>query len=264
MPDEPLIDVDALTAPIPGDDPAGGTTPFAVREELDKARKELDPATFDADDPMRPTEFQRADWSQVVKVASDCLRTKSKDLLVAARLTEALVELHGFAGLRDGLRLLAALLGDPWDRLSPKIDDPDDLDLRAGPFEWLDDADRGGRFPSTVRQIPLVTGPDGPLSWVDWKRNQETNDHAGAEAFEKAVAAATFEQFQTMADDLTAARTELDALTTALNERLADLAPGMTQLRKAIDDCRALVGIVVARKTPAPTPADEADTACRR
>ena len=30
------------------------------------------------------------------------------------------------------------------------------MEIRAGPFHWLSDADRGARFPNTVRDVPLV------------------------------------------------------------------------------------------------------------
>jgi len=252
MPSDPTLDIVALVAPIPGDDPAGGTTPFDVREKIDDARKEIDPSSFAADDPTRPTEAKRADWALVVRVASDSLTTKSKDLLVAARLTEAATQRFGFAGLRDGLRLLTALLTDCWDRLSPKVDDPSDLDLRAGPFEWLDDPDHGGRFPSSVRGVPLLPSGEIPLGWLTWKRGQEGKDKAAAEAFEKGVIAASPEAARYTVALLEECKLALDALKVKLNERLGDLAPGMTQLGRAIEDCRSLADMIARRKGPAP------------
>ncbi|WP_439630162.1 type VI secretion system protein TssA [Gemmata sp.] len=252
MPPDPTLDIPALTAPIAGADPAGGTTPFDVREKLDEARREVDPSAFAADDPTRPAEAKRADWAAAIRVATDSLTTKAKDLLVAARLTEAATQRFGFAGLRDGLRLLTALLADCWDRLAPKIDDPSDLDLRAGPFEWLDDADHGGRFPSTVRGVPLFPGGDVPLGWLTWRRGQEGRDKAAAEAFEKGAAAAPPAAVQDTLAVLGECKAARDALAAKLTERLGDLAPGMTQLGRAIDDCRALVELIAQRKGPAP------------
>jgi len=49
-----LIDVEALLAPIPGDDPAGKAVPFATREIFDKARKEINPDAFDRMIPSVP------------------------------------------------------------------------------------------------------------------------------------------------------------------------------------------------------------------
>lgn len=253
MPSDPTLDIPALIAPIAGDDPSGGATPFDVREKLDDARKEIDPSGYSADDPTRPAEAKRADWALVVRVASDSLTNKAKDLLIAARLTEAATQRFGFAGLRDGLRLLTALLADCWDRLAPKVDDPSDLDVRAGPFEWLDDADHGGRFPSTVRGVPLIPGGgDNPLGWLTWKRGQEGKDKAAAEAFDKGVGAASAEAVRDTAAVLAECKESLEALKVKLNERLGDLAPGMTQLGRAIEDCRALAELIASRKGPAP------------
>ncbi|MCE9562687.1 MAG: type VI secretion system protein TssA [Planctomycetes bacterium] len=264
MPAEPTLDIPALIAPIAGDDPSGGTTPFDVREKLDEARKEIDPSGFAADDPTRPPEAKRADWSAVVRVASDSLMNKAKDLLVAARLTEGATQKFGFAGLRDGLKLLTALLTDCWDRLAPKVDDPADLDLRAGPFEWLDDADHGGRFPSSVRGVQLFPGGgETPLGWLAWKRGQEGKDKAAAEAFEKGVLAASPEAIRDTVAILVECKAALDELTVKLNERLGNLAPGMTQLGRAIEDCRALAEIIAKRKGPvadATQPETQADT----
>ncbi len=78
----------------------------------------------------------------------ETLTETSKDLLVAARLTEGLTKEHGFGGLRDGLRLMRRLVTECWDRLNPAIESEDDLEVRAAPFYWLDEADRGARFPN--------------------------------------------------------------------------------------------------------------------
>ena len=105
MPSPPILDFDTLIAPIPGDDPAGSSVPFAVTQQLEEMRKEIDPDSFSKDDPTRP-EAKKADWKGTIELTQETLRNTSKDLLIAARLTEALVKMHGFAGLRDGLRLL--------------------------------------------------------------------------------------------------------------------------------------------------------------
>ena len=119
-----------LLAPIEGLDPAGGQLPFQVRKKLDDARKEINPNQFAADDPRRPEQPQPADWPGIELLAQETLARTSKDLLVAARLTEALVKCHGFGGLRDGLRLLRRLAEDCWDRIYPAIQDGD-LEARA-------------------------------------------------------------------------------------------------------------------------------------
>ena len=157
MPSPPVVDLDELIAPIPGDSPAGGSVPFAVREKLEEYRKEVDPNDFDPKDPMRPESAVNAEWAGLVRLARETLTGTSKDLLVAARLTEALTKEHGFGGLRDGLRLMRRLVTECWDRLNPAIESEDDLEVRAAPFFWLDEVDR-------VRPLPQfrTTGAHGP------------------------------------------------------------------------------------------------------
>ncbi len=251
MPAEPTLDVAALTAPVPGDDPAGVPTPFPVRSQLDDARKEDDPSSFAADDPMRPTEFKKADWGLIARVASDALRTQSKDLLLAARLTEAAVKRNGFVGLRDGLRLLRAMVTECWDRLVPKVDDPSDLDIRSAPFEWLDDADHGARFPATVRQVPLVVGDTGAFGWQDWKRAQDSKDRARYEAFEKAAQQTPPEKCRETLELLDACAEEVAGLAKELADKLESLAPSLSGIRAAVTDSRALLAQVASRKGPA-------------
>src|SRR5438105_910113 len=110
MTSPPVLDFERLVAPIAGADPAGETLPFPVRKKLDDARKVVNPDAFAPNDPRRPAQPQPADWDGIEQLTTDTLAEGSKDLLVAARLTEALVKRHGFAGLRDGLRLMRRLV----------------------------------------------------------------------------------------------------------------------------------------------------------
>src|SRR3954452_8500594 len=182
----PTLEIEPLLMPIPGASPAGSTLPLPIRERLEAGRREVDPSDYDADDPRRPPSATKADWPGIVELGQKVLKETSKDLSVAARLAEALVKQHGFAGLGDGMRLLRRLVEECWDRLSPELEADDDLEIRAAPFRWLDDPSRGAAFPSTVRSVPLVFGNDGGLGWQDWRRSQDPRASAVREAFDKA------------------------------------------------------------------------------
>ena len=54
MSSQPLLDFEALVAPIPGENPAGVKDLSAIRSELDELRKEINPETFAKNDPRRP------------------------------------------------------------------------------------------------------------------------------------------------------------------------------------------------------------------
>jgi type VI secretion system protein ImpA len=259
----PQLDIDSLLAPIPGDDPAGSRLPYEVAHELDEARKEENPDDFAPDDPMRPAEFKKADWPGLVRLAEKTLRETSKDLLVAARLTEGLVKLHGFAGLRDALRLLRQLVEVCWDRLRPPIEDGD-MEVRAGPFEWLDVPDKGARFPTSLRRVPFVTSEDGqPLGWLDWKQSQDGKGPVSREDFDRAVAHAPGERFTEMAETLRECRQELDQLRRSLGERMGPTSPGLTGVHAALEECSHLAQEIARRKGPSTSeaPADGAPAA---
>jgi type VI secretion system protein ImpA len=167
-----LIDIDALLEPIPGDNAAGSSVPFEINSDLDDARKEVDPNDYPPDDPMRPAQFKKADWPRIIRWTDEHLRSRSKDLKLAARMTEALACQHGpkgegFAGLRDGLCLMRRLVEDCWDRLLPAIEEAGDIERRAAPFEWLSSTDRGILFPGAVRRLPLLHGKSAFLTWND-------------------------------------------------------------------------------------------------
>src|SRR5579885_3625691 len=168
MASESVIDVEGLLEPVPGDNPAGEPAPFQVRKELDELREEVDPDRFSPDEPARPTEAKKADWPGIVRVGTAALRDSSKDLLIAARVVEALTHQHGFAGLADGLALLRGLVERCWDRVHPMYpegspEDPESIEDRAGRFRVLEDV----RFTAAVRMVPLVRGREGPIGLED-------------------------------------------------------------------------------------------------
>jgi type VI secretion system protein ImpA len=246
----PLVDFTALTAPISEAAPAGVPLPFDVRETLTHGRVEENAEDFASDDPMKPATFKKADWPGIARLAQETLAKTSKDLLVAARLTEALVKLHGFAGLHDGLHLLRSLIEDCWDRLLPTIEDGD-LEVRAGPFHWLDDALRGARFPHTLRTTPLVFHEGKGYTYLDWKPSREGRTPPNRNVFDKAAATTPLEQLQALSETLTESLSELSRLCLALNGKMGANAPGMTGLREALEECHGLVREILARRRPA-------------
>src|SRR5262245_30775857 len=270
MSSPPILNCDELLNPIPGDQPQGNPLPFTARKQLDDFRKEINPAAFAPDDPLRPEQPKYADWTGIIRLGQETLATASKDLLVAARMTEALVKEHGFAGLRDGLKLMRRLVAECWDRVYPSIEDGD-LEVRATPFNWLDDADRGARFPGSVRAVPLIFADGQRFGWQQWREVQDAKpaatpeDDEGArpkvtrETFDKVIAAMSRAECETLVDDLTASLEELRGLTEVLSTRLGELAPGMVEVRKAVFDCHTLAKQILTRKPAAiAAPAEEA------
>lgn len=246
MASPPLLDFAALIEPVPGENPAGDSIPFEVKQKLEEGRKEDNPDDFAPDDPARQN-LKKADWPSVIRVAKETLTRSSKDLLVAARLTEGLTRQHGYAGLRDGLHLLYELVENCWDRINPSIEDGD-LEVRAGPFNWLDVADRGARFPETILRVPLVLGDDEPYSWRDRNPSSGAPARVSLDDFEKAIQRTPAEYCQNVADDLAQSQEELNNLVNSLAAKMGDASPGLTGVRQSLEQCQSFYQQVLLRK----------------
>ena len=230
--------------------------PCDVRKRLDDARKEINLNQFAANDPRRPEQPQSADWPGIEELAQETLATTSKDLLVAARLTEALVKRRGFGGLRDGLRLLRRLTEECWDRIYPIIEDGD-LEGRAAVFVWLDDELKGAKFPYTLRTVPLTRVGKEPDSspqygWQHWRDAQDAKGSVTAEAFEQAVVGTPREYCQAAFEDIGESLQDLEGLGTFLTSKMGETAPGLAQMRRALVECQELAKNILHRKGPAP------------
>jgi type VI secretion system protein ImpA len=238
----PLLDLSSLLQPIPGDNPAGSPVPFDVRDKLKSAREEKASDTPGGD-------AGRADWHGIVRLATETLTNTSKDLDVAARLTEAVVKLHGFAGLHDGLKLLLGLVEECWDRMYPAIEDGD-VEVRAGPFYWLDDPIKGARFPSTLRLVPLVWYEGEGIGCLDWMPPDKWAKRVTQEEFDRALLATSAELIAGHVEALKESHALLDRLVAVLNERMGSAAPGLVAVREAVEECQRLAGEIASRKGP--------------
>src|SRR5688500_7841356 len=112
----PVIDLDLIFQPISEEAPSGQDLKYSgVYDEMREARR--------ADEKLAQGEWQTelkvADFPKVLNIGVDALTTKTKDLQIAAWLTEALVSVHGFAGLRDGLKIMAGIQERFWETLYP-------------------------------------------------------------------------------------------------------------------------------------------------
>jgi type VI secretion system protein ImpA len=252
---EPIeLDFDALLAPIPGDDPAGGSFPFEIRAKMDEARKDIDPAEWPEDDPMRPKEARKADWRSIIRLSQQTLTRSSKDLQVAARLTEALTKEVGFAGLRDGLRLMREMLEQCWDRLSPPLEDGD-LEVRAAPFYWLADVDKGARFPTSILKVPLVWRDDSghriEYARCHWEASSPDPRNAfSPEDRDRAVREMSLEDCAAVGKAIGECLETMDQLSASLVSRLGRTAPDLSPIRVAVTSCQAVMQEILEKKRP--------------
>src|SRR5215207_2339582 len=151
-----VIEVEVLLAPVAGENPAGESLQYAgLYDEVRKERR--------ADEDLAQGEWKKsntksADWGAVFRLTTEALAGRTKDLQVGAWLAEALVQLHGFTGLRDGLRLVRGLHEQFWEHVYPEVDE-DGLEGRANSLAWL-----SGQLARTVKGVP-ITGAPGAYSF---------------------------------------------------------------------------------------------------
>jgi len=138
---------DDLLNPIEGPNPSGANLRYnPVYDKIKEARREEDQP------PPGMTERDRktADNSLVIKLTTDTLTTKTKDLQLAAWLTEALLKQKGFGGLRDGLAVCHGLVEKFWDTVYPEIEDGD-VQARGAPLGFI-----GTKLEIPLKLIPVV------------------------------------------------------------------------------------------------------------
>jgi len=244
----PLLDFDALLTPIPGDNPSGAALRYAGDyDELKNLLPKPDRDAFEASG-------QEGQWSKLVQLASQKLRDKSKDLAIAAWLTEGLVHQHGFAGLRDGLMLMRQLCEQFWDTVYPLPDDGD-LEVRAAPLQSLLERNASMWIGEIALTKAPLRSPDTdeliPVTYNLWHAIVV----AGLEdkkplqgAMEQAAADSPTDFLLGLYEDMKQAEEALQSLKLTMAERLGPAAPGVVSVAEAISKCKSRVATILTKR----------------
>ena len=261
------LDFERLLKPISAEKPAG------VELKEDSA---LSPAYFkvkDARETARGAERKQAqaisagepesggdppNWKVVFELTTNALADHSKDLWIAAWLIEALVRLRGFAGLRDGFRLVRELSETYWDDIHPRPDD-EGYATTVAQLTGLNGDDSQGALIPPIADIPLTASPNhGELTSADHldameleqvadpaKRSQRIEQGVvSLELFDKAAADTPVEFFRETLADLDQAIAEFSRLTEVLGEKCGNdasgysVAPPSSNIANALSACR--------------------------
>jgi type VI secretion system protein ImpA len=249
-----LPKLDDLVAPIKGPSPGGANLRYdPVYDEIKEARREdagyiANPDRGAGEAAVYDVPPKTPDWPKVAKLCIDVLTKRSKDLQIAAWLTEALVREEGPAGLRTGLELLAGLLEQHWEHCFPEIEEGD-AEFRAMPIQWV-----GDYIGAAVKTVPL-TARGYHLFQYEESRGLPTEAQAGddegrqrarqeaqaagrvlPEAFAAAFAATPKDWYKALITELRASREALAQLNALCAERFGDGAPGFLRLREAMEE----------------------------
>lgn len=263
-----VLDFESLIAPIPGENPAGENMQYAgLYDEIREARR----ADENLAQGVWQYELKVADWNQVIALATGALTTRTKDLLVCAWLSEALVKLHGFTGLRDGFRAMREVMQHFWENLYPEIDEGD-LEARANALYWMD-----AQLSIIIKDIPLTSsGSAFEYSYLQWANAEkgdkappaegEAGDPEGPkvtlEDWEKAKNGTRRAFYEKTWATVTECWDEFVAMEQVTDEKFGREAPSIRSLKKSLDDVRTLVEkLVKEKRVLEPDPAGAAESA---
>lgn len=113
-------------------------------------------------------------WRDVLSIGHKALSSQSKDLEVAAWMTEALVRTHGLPGLTAGAMLIAGLCDAFWDACFPRPDE-EGMSVRRSPIEGLSGSSADGTITQPLRGLPLFRRADGSaLGLFQWEQAEQT------------------------------------------------------------------------------------------
>jgi type VI secretion system protein ImpA len=146
-----------LLNPISPEKPSGDNLRYdPLYDKIKEARREDDEITA-----AYTGERKLADWPLVIRLISDALATKTKDLQLVAWLAEAMLKREGAAGLREVLDLARGFLDNFWDTFYPEIDEGD-LEPRSAPLQWIGESET---ILKAVRLTPITAGKFNAIQW---------------------------------------------------------------------------------------------------
>lgn len=262
----PLLDFDRLLAPVSPDLPSGENLQYSgLYDEIREARR--------ADDQLEQGDWKRelkvADWDEAVALATDALLTKTKDLQIGAWLAEGLTMTKGFAGCRDGLKLMKGLHAEFWDTCFPEIDEGD-MEGRANVLSFFD-----RQVALALRRAPLTRAPGMNFSWLEWsesrpydipesiagpldadsqsrladlKRQAAEENKTSGEDYRKAKAGTPKSWYEDASKALAQAWDEFQGLDRVMDEKFGRQTPGLGELKKALEEVRRVVDATLKEK----------------
>lgn len=262
------IDFEALLQPIAGHNRAGELLRYqGTYDRIAEARREDDPTLSQG---IYKSALKRADWTMAEALCVEALAKRTKDLQIAGWLLETWLHLYNFAGVTNGLRLLAGLCEEFWDDLYPALDG-DDLEGRIAPFHWIEQ-----KLSLKLKQVPLTLPSDAvheSYSYVDWEsachfENLAMKDpralqealakiNPSVATFRAALAATDCQFYVNQIEDLDNAIDACASLEDVLEVKCGKEAPSLRQFKEALGAIHQLISQDLRLRAEAIAPVPE-------
>ena len=270
-----VLNFEKILQPVSEENPSGEILQYSgLYDEIREARR----ASDGLPQGQWQEELKIADYRQVINLAVPALEAQTKDLQIAAWLSESLIREYGFAGLRDSFKLLSGLQETFWETIFPEIDEGD-MEGRANAVEWMDT--QGALAVKNAR----ITGGEG-YSFIDYEDSKkfdipenldtldsndqlkyrelqaqaEKENRVTADRWRKARAVSRRAFYEQLSFTLEECWAEYKELNRVIEERFdRNQMPGLTNLKKALDDIQVVVKkLLEDKRIEEPDATDEA------
>ncbi|MDR3186937.1 MAG: type VI secretion system protein TssA [Holosporaceae bacterium] len=245
-----MIKVEDFLLPVSPDGECGEYLRYdSVYDQIMELRREDD---ANLSQGIWQTEAKKANWPEVLRLCSELLLTRTKDLQIAMWLLESLTALYGFSGLNQGVTLVKSLSEKFWDNIYPTIDSANKSAVRrASPFYFFAEKIR-----ERIVLIPLTNPSDGVLSphsladWMTARRNLQIKNSRGLslKQIEKNVAVTPLEFFEALGKEVNELQEKLKSLNDFLNEKCSEEAPSFHEIFSCLKDIEHVVSRSMAGK----------------
>jgi type VI secretion system protein ImpA len=255
MPSPAVLDFERLLAPIPGDNSSGinlRNDPSPVSDYILLKDAHLRARNLEREQETASTSggAMQKEWRSVLARAEQLLAAKSKDMEIAAWMIEILGRIHGFAGLRDGFRLVTGLVQRYWDDLHSVLED-DGMADRTAPLTSLNGSGSEGPLPSVIRRIP-ITGEMGDGPFASWQYEQAKRPSLSADEQKRSqdqlqkqdmldrmagtAKACGVTYYRNLIDDIEACLESFEEMQSAVEKRSGgpEYSPSSTKIRDAL------------------------------
>jgi type VI secretion system protein ImpA len=190
-------------------------------------------------------------WPIVRELAPQVIAEQSKDLEIAAWLIEALVRSKsGYAGLRDGFRLVRVLIERFWDNLYP-LPDEDGMATRLAPLTGLNGDDSEGTLIAPIKAVAVTENQVDhvitcntidqahELDSLDAERRAQRMAQGAVpmQVVDSSVSESSVDFFVNLLGDINECTDAFDTLTLLLQEKCSHEAPPSSNIRNALQSC---------------------------
>jgi type VI secretion system protein ImpA len=234
--------VDELLQPLPGENPSGVSLRYEpIYDKIKELRRFPEAGTGSG--------IPEYDHKAVIKLATDALSKKSKDLQLAVWLVDAWITRDGFGGLLTGVRLLNGLVANFWDTVYPEIEDGDAF-ARTALLEWFGNYLELAKGSSPLLAIRLVPLTGNGIGWIRYQESLAKPEPGKltADEFNAAFESTPKPFYKKQHADLTACLEELDALSHLCDEKFGSDGPSFSKLHRSLEEIGNTVEILLKRK----------------